>query len=127
MILFPNFKIANDLVMLFLMIESPRGMENLDEILKLEGFDGIMVGPVDLATNLGFLGNAQEPQAKAALEEIESKVLASDKYLMALGSDWDAAKAKFAKGAHIVTCMSDTLSLGALARANVKKYQELYS
>lgn len=119
------FKQADDLVMLFLMIESPRGMENLDEILKLDGFDGIMVGPVDLATNLGFLGNAQAPQAKAALEEVEAKVLASDKYLMALGSDWEAAKAKFAKGAHIVTCMSDTLSLGALARANVQKYQEL--
>ncbi|NBK22906.1 MAG: 2,4-dihydroxyhept-2-ene-1,7-dioic acid aldolase [Spirochaetia bacterium] len=118
------FTKANELVMLFLMIESPKGMENLDEILKLDGFDGIMVGPVDLATNLGYLGNAQAPQAKAALEEVEAKVLASSKYLMALGPDWDAAKAKFEKGAHLVTCMSDTLSLGALARANVKKFSE---
>jgi len=46
--------------------------------------------------------------------------------LIALGSDWEAAKAKFATGAHMVTCMSDTLALGALARANVQKYQELF-
>ena len=120
------FTKANDEVMLILMIESPKGMRNLDEILNLEGYDGIMVGPVDLATNLGYLGNAQDPEAKSALEEIETKVLASDKYLVALGSDWEAAKAKFAKGARMVTCMSDTLALGALARANVQKYQELF-
>jgi 2-dehydro-3-deoxyglucarate aldolase/4-hydroxy-2-oxoheptanedioate aldolase len=118
------FTKANELVMLFLMIESPKGMANLDAILALEGYDGIMVGPVDLATNLGYLGNAQAPQAKSALDQVEAKVLASDKYLMALGSDWQAAKAKFEKGAHIVTCMSDTLSLGALARANVKQFSE---
>jgi len=118
------FTKANDLVMLFLMIESPKGMENLDEILKLDGFDGIMVGPVDLATNLGFLGNAQAPEAKAALAEVEAKTLASEKYLMALGADWDAAEKKLQQGVHIVTCMSDTLSLGALARGNVKKFKE---
>lgn len=118
------FTKANDLVMLVLMIESPKGIEALDEILTLDGFDAIMVGPVDLATNLGFLGNAQAPEAKAALEAIEDKVIASNKYLMALGADWDLAKKKFDKGVNLVTCMSDTLSIGALARKNVQLFQE---
>ncbi|QEN09472.1 2,4-dihydroxyhept-2-ene-1,7-dioic acid aldolase [Oceanispirochaeta crateris] len=118
---------ANEEVMLILMIESPRGIENLDEILKLEGFDGIMVGPVDLATTMGYLGNPEVPEAKQALESIEKKVIASGKYLMALSSDWEGAKNKFAKGAHLVTCMSDTLSLGVLARKNVDRFSEIYS
>lgn len=120
------FKKADEEIMLFLMIESPIGMKNLDRILELEGFDGIMVGPVDLATNLGYLGDANTIQAKAAVEQIEEKVLASDKYLMTLGPDWNGAEKKFAQGAHIVTCMSDTMSLGALARENVKNFTKSY-
>ncbi|MGB4407595.1 MAG: aldolase/citrate lyase family protein [Sphaerochaeta sp.] len=124
----PNsyFSKANDLIMLFVMIESPKGIENLDEILALEGLDGVMVGPVDLATNMGFLGNSGAPEAKQALMEIEKKVVASGKYLLSLGPDWEGAKRKFDSGAHIVTCMSDTLSLGALTRENVRKFSEEY-
>ena len=120
------FSRANDEVMLFLMIESSKGIENLDGILALDGFDGIMVGPVDLATNLGFLGNANAPQAKQARVFIEQKVIASDKYLMSLGPDWEGAKRKFEQGADIATCMSDTLSLGALARESMAKFTTIY-
>ncbi len=67
------FSKANDLVMLFVMIESPKGIENLDAILALEDLDGVMVGPVDLATNMGFLGNSGAPEAKAALLDIEKR------------------------------------------------------
>jgi len=51
-------------------------------------------------------------------------VMASDKYLMALGADWEKAKAMFDKGVNLVTCMSDTLSIGALARKNVQLFKE---
>lgn len=120
------FSKANDLVMLFIMIESPKGIENLDEILALEDLDGVMVGPVDLATNLGYLGNAAASEAKQALMNVEKKVLAAGKYLLAIAPDWEAAQAKFEQGAHIVTCMSDTLSLGALTRENVRKFSQKF-
>lgn len=120
------FSKANDLIMLFVMIESPKGMECLDEILQLEGLDGVMVGPVDLATNLGYLGNSAAPEARQALMDVEKKVLESSKYLLSLGPDWAGAQEKFDKGAHIVTCMSDTISLGALTRENVSKFSQKY-
>ena len=120
------FSKANDLVMLFVMIESPKGIENLDEILALEDLDGVMVGPVDLATNMGFLGDPAAPEAKAALLGIEKKVVASGKYLLSLGPDFEGAKKKFENGSHIATCMSDTLSLGALTRENLRKFSEEY-
>lgn len=120
------FSKANDLIMLFVMIESPKGIENLDAILALEDLDGVLVGPIDLATNMGFLGNSSAPEAKQAISDIEKKVLASGKYLFSLGPDWEGAKKKFDNGIHIVSCMSDTLSLGALTRENVRKFSEEY-
>ena len=120
------FSKANDLIMLFVMIESPKGIENLDEILALEDLDGVMVGPVDLATNMGFLGNSAAPEAKQAMSDIEKRVVASDKYLLTLTPNWEEAKKKFDNGADIVICMSDTLSLGALTRENIRKFSEEY-
>lgn len=118
------FTRANDEVMVFIAIESQKGIDNLDEILKIKDLDGVFVGPVDLATNLGHLGNPNFPDVQQAIEGIEKKVVDSGKVLMALGNDWESAKAKFDRGAQIVICMSDTTSLGALARENVRKFQE---
>ena len=44
---------ANDLVMTWAMIESAAALEQLDEILEVDGLDGVYVGPNDLAMSLG--------------------------------------------------------------------------
>ncbi len=118
------FTRANDEVMVFIAIESQTGIDNLDEILKIEGLDGVFVGPVDLASNLGHLGNPNFDDVQAAISGVEKKVLESGKILMALGSDWEGSKKKLDAGAQIVICMSDTTSLGSLARDNVRKFRE---
>ena len=84
----------------------------------------MFVGPVDLATNLGHLGNPGFSDVQDAIDNIEQKVIRSGKVLMALGTDWQSTHDKFKKGAQMVICMSDTTSLGALARDNVKKFHE---
>lgn len=43
---------ANEDVLAFAMIETPRGLANLDAIARTEGLDGLFVGPVDLSLNL---------------------------------------------------------------------------
>lgn len=118
------FTRANEEVMALIAIETQKGIDNLDEILKVEGLDGVFVGPVDLATSLGHLGNPNFPDVQEKIDFVERKVLAAGKVLMALANDWEGAQKKFDKGAQIVICMSDTTSLGALARSNVAKFQE---
>ncbi len=118
------FTKANDEVMVFIAIESQKGIDNLDGILSVEGLDGVFVGPVDLATNLGHLGNPNFPDVQEAISAVEKKVLDSGKVLMALGGDWEGTKKKLDAGAQIVIAMSDTTSLGSMARENVKKFRE---
>ena len=110
--------------MVFIAIESQKGIDNLDGILSVEGLDGVFVGPVDLATNLGHLGNPNFPDVQEAISAVEKKVLDSGKVLMALGGDWEGTKKKLDAGAQIVIAMSDTTSLGSMARENVKKFRE---
>lgn len=44
---------ANEEVILLAMIETRKGVENLDAILSVKGIDGVYVGPSDLSMSLG--------------------------------------------------------------------------
>ncbi|MFT8775818.1 MAG: aldolase/citrate lyase family protein [Gluconacetobacter liquefaciens] len=52
------------------MIESRKAIDNLPEILKVEGLSGIMIGPDDLSQDLGIPGDLQNPKLLAAYEEV---------------------------------------------------------
>ena len=45
---------ADDQICLLLQVENRRGISSLDEILAMEGVDGVFIGPADLAADLGF-------------------------------------------------------------------------
>ena len=47
-------KHANDEVFLAVQIESKEGLENVDEIMAVDGVDGTWVGPWDLAASMGI-------------------------------------------------------------------------
>lgn len=48
------FKGANDEILTLGMIETPKGLSNVDEIAAVEGLDGLFVGPADLSLALGI-------------------------------------------------------------------------
>jgi 4-hydroxy-2-oxoheptanedioate aldolase len=56
---------ANRTLLTMAMIETRGGLDNLDEILSVEGLDAIYVGPADLALALGC-----EPQLDPTKEEV---------------------------------------------------------
>ena len=54
-------------------IEHIEAVKNLDEILKVEGVDTIVVGPNDLSGSIGLLGQTRHPDVMALLDEIAEK------------------------------------------------------
>ena len=46
------FRRANDEILVVLQTESPRGVDNAEDIYKLPGVDAIFVGPVDLRAQM---------------------------------------------------------------------------
>jgi 4-hydroxy-2-oxoheptanedioate aldolase len=53
---------ANEETVLILQIESKRAYDNLDEILKVPGFDGLFLGPMDMSASLGVIGQLDAPE-----------------------------------------------------------------
>ena len=51
-------------------IESVPGMENLPDILEVDGVDAVFIGPNDLSTSLGIPDQLDHPDYEAALRKI---------------------------------------------------------
>lgn len=60
---------ANSRILLLAMIETREALSNLDDILAVEGIDGVYVGPSDLGLSLGFEPTL-EPTAQTVLDAI---------------------------------------------------------
>ncbi len=63
------------------MIESERGVENAAQIAAVEGVDVVQLGPFDLTYDLGIPGQFEHPLFLQAISEIESAVAAKGKIL----------------------------------------------
>ena len=62
---------ANKTIQVFAMIETQNAMDNLDEIVSVEGLDAVFVGPSDLGLSLGYApGNHEEPGLLKAIESL---------------------------------------------------------
>lgn len=67
--------------LLILQVEGTQGVENLDEILNVEGFDILFVGPYDLSQSLGIPGQVDHPRMKELMQEVSQKAKAKGKRL----------------------------------------------
>ena len=122
----PNyFPRANDEVLVIVAIETPKGIENIHEIVNVEGVDGIFIGPADLATSMGHLADPSHPEVQAAIRKIEEAVIPTGKFLGTVAANAEAAQKLYDRGYGIVYMLSDVGALVKAAQAEVKKFKEL--
>jgi len=119
-------KIANDEILLIIAVETPEAVANLDGILSVDGIDGIFIGPMDLASNMGYLGQPDQPEVQEVISGIENKMVASGKILATLAGNWEQAQVLYEKGYQMVMLMADGTSLAKLAAINVAQFKNYY-
>ena len=118
------FPRANKELMVIIAIETPLGVKNIREIVSVEGVDGIFIGPADLATSMGHMGDPGHPEVQAAIRTIEEAVLPTGKFLGTVAADAAAAKKLYDKGYGIIYMMSDVGAIVKTACAQVKAFHE---
>ncbi|MDN6521553.1 MAG: aldolase/citrate lyase family protein, partial [Yaniella sp.] len=64
---YPNYlTTARDTITLIIQIETAEALANIDEILAIDGIDGIFIGPSDLSASMGYLGQQNHPDVVTA-------------------------------------------------------------
>ncbi len=67
--------------LVIIQIEHREAVENIDEILKVDGVDSICIGPFDLSFSYGKPGCFDDPEISAAIDKVREKTLESGKLL----------------------------------------------
>lgn len=58
---------ANEEIAMVMQIEHKDAVANLESILRVDGVDGVFIGPLDLSGSMGITGQLEHPQMVAAL------------------------------------------------------------
>jgi 4-hydroxy-2-oxoheptanedioate aldolase len=69
---------AAERVCLLLQLESAQALANLESICAVDGVDGLFVGPVDLATDMGYIAQPLHPEVVAAAVGAVRRILAGE-------------------------------------------------
>ncbi|ACL61835.1 HpcH/HpaI aldolase family protein [Methylobacterium nodulans] len=112
----PNYHArSNGEICVLVQVESRRALDNLEEIAAVEGVDGLFVGPGDLSTSLGYLGQQNHPEVVAEIERTIGRIVASGKAAGILTANEELAARYAAAGTRFTAIGSD---LGLLARSS---------
>ncbi len=102
-------KRANDELCLLIQVESKAALDNLDEILAVEGIDGVFIGPADLSASLGYPDNAGHPAVQRIIEDSIRRIRQAGKAAGFLAVDVDMARKSIEWGANFVAVGVDTM------------------
>ncbi|KRA47213.1 4-hydroxy-2-oxoheptanedioate aldolase [Devosia sp. Root635] len=106
---------ANQQTCLLVQVESRHGLDGLDDILAVDGVDGVFVGPADLAADLGYLGRPGAPEVVAVVEDTIRRIVAAGKPAGILTSDQGFARRCLDLGASFVAIGNDVTMLANAA------------
>lgn len=100
------------------------GLNNLDEILQVEGVDAVFIGPADLAGTMGYLGNAAHPDVVAAVTMAIQKIKAAGKAAGTLAVNPQMALNYERLGVQFIALGVDTLALANTARSILSQHKQ---
>jgi 4-hydroxy-2-oxoheptanedioate aldolase len=112
---------ANAMTQAIAMIETRAALDALDDILAVEGLDGVYVGPSDLSIALSG-GVRVEPRGAALMTEarrVAERAKAHGKYAAMFCFDGADARAMLALGYRLCTIASDHALMRAAAQAEL--------
>src|SRR5215212_7783265 len=117
---------ANETVVTMAMIETREALDNLEEIVGVQGLDAVFVGPSDLGQNLGY-GPGTDREEPEVLEAIESILAAAREHGLTAGiftGTPEYASRMVEKGFRFVTISSDARLMAAAAAEAITALEE---
>ncbi|MFW6116094.1 MAG: HpcH/HpaI aldolase family protein [bacterium] len=116
------FATANEQTIVLIMLETVDAVSSIDAILSVEGLDGIIVGPRDLAMSMGFNGNCALAEVKEVIRTVARKARTAQISFGSGGAMMDNLREWLTLGAQIVRVASDELLIQCGANAAMERF-----
>ena len=109
---------ANDETMLIIQMESAEAYENIDETLKIEDFEVLLVGPSDLSASLGVPGQIHHAKVENAMQDVAQKIEGTGKALATTFADVEDCRRWIGEGYRMMN-VSSILALGTIESTRI--------
>jgi 2-dehydro-3-deoxyglucarate aldolase len=115
---------ANELTTVVVQIEDIKGVEQIDEIVKVPGIDAVFIGPYDLSASMGLMGQVNAPEVLAAMTKVAEAAKSAGISLGYFGLNPETVQDFVAKGYKLITCGTDTFFLTSGAKEVLTKLKK---
>lgn len=103
---------SNEKVLLLPQCETKEALDNIGEIVQIEGIDGIFIGPFDLSISMGIPGQFDAPEFSEAVDKILAACKQAGKLCMIFTTSTADARKYIEKGFDAVANSIDTIVFG---------------
>jgi 4-hydroxy-2-oxoheptanedioate aldolase len=114
---------ANAEICVLVQVETKTALDELEAIAKVDGVDGVFIGPSDLAASFGHLGNPQHPDVQKAIQDAVTRLKKLGKPAGILTSNEEEARRYIGWGYVFVAVGADIGLLRLSADALAKKFK----
>ncbi|MEE2989723.1 MAG: aldolase/citrate lyase family protein [Planctomycetota bacterium] len=104
---------ANQEITVIVQAEHAEAVENIEQIVQVEGIDAVLLGPYDLAASLGKMGQVDDPEVTGAIDRITAACQDAGLPLGIFGVSADAIRPYVARGYNLVVAGTDTIFLAS--------------
>jgi 2-keto-3-deoxy-L-rhamnonate aldolase RhmA len=98
---------SNERVIVMPMIETRRGVEAVEEIVAVDGVDGVHLGQFDLSLSLGIPGEIHHPALQRSITRIVDACAKYGKFAACLAGDIATAREWQSRGFRMLSCSYD--------------------
>jgi 4-hydroxy-2-oxoheptanedioate aldolase len=104
---------ANEEIAVILQIEHREAIGNLEDIVAQQGWDMLFVGPMDLSSSYGKLGQLDDPEVSSAIDLVVKRAHEADGFVGTIGLSTEDIRRRLDQGFDFVAMVSDTSLLQA--------------
>ena len=110
----------NDLLVM-VQVESPKAVEAIPDIAQIDGIDAIFLGPLDLSSSIGKMGQFDDPQFTELMHRAEESILSNGCLLAGFRPPTQSIQSMFQRGYSFICGSVDLGLLKDAARVDAKK------
>ena len=115
------FAKAQDTVVI-LQAEGQKAIDNLDDILSVEGVDIVFVGPYDLSASLGIIGQITHPLVMDRIAQIVQKAAAKGVQVGCFADSAESGRKLLEMGVKFIGYSCDTAIFMNMAKADIAAF-----
>lgn len=112
-----------DETVVIVQIEHIDAVNNIKEILSVEGVDGYIIGPYDLSGSMGLIGQLTHPDVEAAIQKVDSaaKQLGKPGGIHVIEPNPDELEKRISQGFSFIAYSLDIRMLDATSRQGIER------